>query len=234
MILFVEVKARKTLTDALDSVSLSSQRRIEAAGRDWIAAQDDAHMLSWRNDVIAIVPGRTRAAFRECVVTRSAPRPTSPAMTSRTTRAMSKLNIAVQMDHISTVQITGDSTFALMLEAQARGHTLWHYEVGSLAMRDGVVSARGAPVKVADEEGRHYELADEARRDLSEFDVVLMRQDPPFHMGYITADAPAGAHSSRYVSGQRPGGSAQRARKNLRHRLSRPDAGNADYPRRRH
>ncbi len=100
---------------------------------------------------------------------------------------MSKLNIAVQMDHISTVQITGDSTFALMLEAQARGHTLWHYEVGSLAMRDGVVSALGAPVQVADEEGRHYELADESRRDLSEFDVVLMRQDPPFHMGYITA-----------------------------------------------
>ena len=100
---------------------------------------------------------------------------------------MSKLNIAVQMDHISTVQITGDSTFALMLEAQARGHTLWHYEVGSLALRDGAVSALGAPVKVADERGRHYELADEARRDLSGFDVVLMRQDPPFHMGYITA-----------------------------------------------
>ncbi len=100
---------------------------------------------------------------------------------------MTKLNIAVQMDHISTVQITGDSTFALMLEAQARGHTLWHYEVGSLAMRDGVVSAMGAPVKVADEEGRHYELADGTRCDLSKFDVVLMRQDPPFHMGYITA-----------------------------------------------
>ncbi len=100
---------------------------------------------------------------------------------------MTKLNIAVQMDHISTVQIAGDSTFALMLEAQARGHMLWHYEVGSLAMRDGVVSALGAPVQVADEKGRHYELAAEARRDLSEFDVVLMRQDPPFHMGYITA-----------------------------------------------
>ncbi len=56
VILFVEVKARNTLSDALDSVSLASQRRIEAAGRDWIAAQPDAHMLSWRNDVIAIVP----------------------------------------------------------------------------------------------------------------------------------------------------------------------------------
>ncbi len=56
VILFVEVKARKTLSDALDSVSLASQRRIEAAGRDWIAAQDDSHMLSWRNDVVAIVP----------------------------------------------------------------------------------------------------------------------------------------------------------------------------------
>jgi putative endonuclease len=56
VVLFVEVKARKTLSDALDSVSHTSQRRIEAAGREWIAAQDDAHMLSWRNDVIAIVP----------------------------------------------------------------------------------------------------------------------------------------------------------------------------------
>lgn len=100
---------------------------------------------------------------------------------------MTKLKIAVQMDHISTVQIEGDSTFALMLEAQERGHTLWHYEVASLAMRDGVVSARGEPVRVADEKGKHFELGTTERRDLSQFDVVLMRQDPPFHMGYITA-----------------------------------------------
>jgi glutathione synthase len=100
---------------------------------------------------------------------------------------MTKLKIAVQMDHISSVQIEGDSTFALMLEAQARGHDLWHYEVPSLAMRDGVVSARGESVKVADEKGKHFQLGAQARRDLSDFDVVLMRQDPPFHMGYITA-----------------------------------------------
>ena len=56
VVLFVEVKARKSLTEALDSVSYASQRRIEAAGEHWIAGQDDAHMLSWRNDVIAIVP----------------------------------------------------------------------------------------------------------------------------------------------------------------------------------
>lgn len=97
------------------------------------------------------------------------------------------LKIAVQMDHISTLHIGGDSTFALMLEAQARRHSLFHYTVDTLTMRDGCVFANGEDVKVRDVEGDHYTLGARRRVDLSQFDVVLMRQDPPFHMGYITA-----------------------------------------------
>ena len=97
------------------------------------------------------------------------------------------LRVAVQMDHIKTVQIEGDSTFALMLEAQARGHELYHYEVDRLSMRDAVVYADCEPVKVQDVEGAHFELGAAKRENLEDMDVVLMRQDPPFHMGYITA-----------------------------------------------
>ncbi len=97
------------------------------------------------------------------------------------------LRVAVQMDHISTVQIAGDSSFALMLEAQKRGHHLFHYEVDRLSMRDGRVYAACEPVKVNDVEGAHYELESPNHEDLAHMDVILMRQDPPFHMGYITA-----------------------------------------------
>ncbi|MEE9313938.1 MAG: glutathione synthase [Rhizobiaceae bacterium] len=97
------------------------------------------------------------------------------------------LRIAVQMDHISTVHIAGDSSFALMLEAQARGHELFHYEVDRLSMRDGVVYSDCEPVTVRDVEGDHYTLGEAKRENLGDMDVILMRQDPPFHMGYITA-----------------------------------------------
>ena len=97
------------------------------------------------------------------------------------------LSVAVQMDHVSGIDIKGDTTFALMLEAQRRGHALHHYGVSQLSMRGGLVSAEMEPLRVADEHGRHYELGDPARRDLGALDVVLMRQDPPFDMGYITA-----------------------------------------------
>ncbi|MGI9365101.1 MAG: glutathione synthase [Rhizobiaceae bacterium] len=97
------------------------------------------------------------------------------------------LRVAVQMDHIKTVLIEGDSTFALMLEAQRRGHELYHYEVDRLSMRDGVVYADCEPVTVRDEQGNHYDLEAAQRQDLAAMDVILMRQDPPFHMGYITA-----------------------------------------------
>ena len=97
------------------------------------------------------------------------------------------LRIAVQMDHIKTVQIEGDSTFALMLEAQARGHELFHYEVDRLSMRDGQVYADCESVSVRDVKGDHFTLGEPQRQNLDTMDVILMRQDPPFHMGYITA-----------------------------------------------
>lgn len=97
------------------------------------------------------------------------------------------MKIAVQMDHISTLHIEGDTTFALMLEAQARGHELFHYTTDRLGMRDGKVFAGLEPVTVQDVDGDHYTLGEKVHTDLSTMDVILMRQDPPFHMGYITA-----------------------------------------------
>ncbi len=97
------------------------------------------------------------------------------------------LTVAVQMDHISSLQIAGDTTFALMLEAQRRGHNLLHYLPERLSMGDGRVFAAMEAVRVADEEGRHYAMDDAQIVDLSDCDVVLMRQDPPFDMAYISA-----------------------------------------------
>ncbi|MBP0462505.1 glutathione synthase [Roseomonas sp. PWR1] len=98
------------------------------------------------------------------------------------------LRVAVQMDPIESINIDGDSTFALMLEAQARGHRLWHYHVRDLALRGGRVTAWAKPIEVRREHGRHFTLGAEEELDLGEgADVVLMRQDPPFDMAYITA-----------------------------------------------
>jgi glutathione synthase len=97
------------------------------------------------------------------------------------------LNVAVQMDPIAGIDITGDSTFALMLEAQRRGHSLFHYHVKSLALQNGTLSARGEPATVRDEKGNHFALDTTGKIDLASQNVILMRQDPPFDMGYITA-----------------------------------------------
>ncbi|WP_027230867.1 glutathione synthase [Phyllobacterium sp. UNC302MFCol5.2] len=96
------------------------------------------------------------------------------------------LQVAVQMDHIKSIRIGGDTTFALCLEAQKRGHVLLHYTPDRLSLRDGVVSARIEDLSVRDVEGDHFTLGEPIRRDLSEMDVVLLRQDPPFDMNYIT------------------------------------------------
>jgi glutathione synthase len=96
------------------------------------------------------------------------------------------LKIAVQMDPIQSINIDGDSTFALMLEAQARGAALFYYEPRHLALRDGRVFARGHYVSVRREKGDHVSLKPEAIVELSDMDVVLLRQDPPFDMAYIT------------------------------------------------
>lgn len=98
------------------------------------------------------------------------------------------LRVAVQMDPIATINIAGDSTFHLMLAAQARGAELWHYDVGSLAWEAGRVTARATPVSVQRVAGDHYRLGEARTIDLGrDVDVVLMRQDPPFDLGYITA-----------------------------------------------
>ncbi|HEX2255399.1 MAG TPA: glutathione synthase [Afifellaceae bacterium] len=96
------------------------------------------------------------------------------------------LKVAFQMDHVSGLHIAGDTTFALMLEAQRRGHELLHYTPERLSMRSGRVSAVAESVKVADEPGRHYALGPPEPVDLAACDVVMMRQDPPFDMAYIT------------------------------------------------
>ena len=98
------------------------------------------------------------------------------------------LKVAVQMDAMSTVTMDGDSTFALMLEAQRRGHALWHYEVRHLSFTAGSPPrALAHPIKVQRVAGNLHAFGPEESLDLSTMDVVLMRQDPPFDMGYITA-----------------------------------------------
>ncbi|GLQ39798.1 glutathione synthetase [Rhizobium albus] len=97
------------------------------------------------------------------------------------------LKVAVQMDHVQSINIEGDSTFAMCLEAQARGHELYHYTPDLLTLRDGKVFARIEPMTVKDEKGAHYTLGEPVRTDLSTMDVVLLRQDPPFDMAYITS-----------------------------------------------
>jgi glutathione synthase len=96
------------------------------------------------------------------------------------------LKVAVQMDPIERIKIAGDSTFALLLEAQARGHALFYYTPDRLAMTDGAVSARLRPLSVRDKAGDHFTLGEEARAKLDALDVILLRQDPPFDMNYIT------------------------------------------------
>lgn len=98
------------------------------------------------------------------------------------------LNVAVQMDPIQSINIAGDSTFALMLSAQARGHTLFHYAAEDLNYAAGRVWAKAHPVTVQRVVGDHFSFGDPVSLDLGDdADVVLMRQDPPFDLGYITA-----------------------------------------------
>ncbi len=96
------------------------------------------------------------------------------------------LTVAIQMDPIDKIDIGGDSTFALALEAQSRGHKLWYYLPKHLAQRDGKVSTRAHTLVVRYERGNHFTLGAQQPLDLATIDVVLLRQDPPFDMGYIT------------------------------------------------
>ncbi|QZD95458.1 glutathione synthase [Qipengyuania gelatinilytica] len=103
------------------------------------------------------------------------------------------LRVAVQMDPLESINIAGDSSFALMLSAQERGHEVWHYDVESLAWESdgspmGKITAHAAPVTVQRVAGDHFTAGERRRIDLAQdIDVVLMRQDPPFHLGYISS-----------------------------------------------
>ena len=97
------------------------------------------------------------------------------------------LAVAIQMDPIESINIAADSTFMLALEAQARGHALFHYLPSDLAFRDGRLYAQARPLEVRREAGNHFTFGIAETIDLSTLDVVLMRQDPPFDMAYITA-----------------------------------------------
>lgn len=103
------------------------------------------------------------------------------------------LRVAVQMDPLESINIAGDSSFALMLSAQERGHELWHYDVSTLAYESdgtpvGKITAHAAPVSVQRVAGDHFKAGERRRIDLArDIDVVLMRQDPPFDLGYISA-----------------------------------------------
>jgi glutathione synthase len=100
--------------------------------------------------------------------------------------AVKSLRIAVQMDPIETMVVARDTSLALMLEAQARGHDVWWFTPNDVFFDTGVVKARARCVEVSLNVEKHYETRDEAVRALDDFDVVLIRQDPPFDMGYVS------------------------------------------------
>lgn len=97
-----------------------------------------------------------------------------------------KLTVAVQMDPIERINVSGDSTFALLLEAQARGHELFYYTPDMLTMRGGRVFARIQTLAVRDQPGDHFTLGPPSETALDPLDVVLLRQDPPFDLAYVT------------------------------------------------
>ncbi len=98
-----------------------------------------------------------------------------------------KLKVAVQMDPIAHINISGDSTFALLLEAQARGHELFFYTPDALSLQNGKVTAPLQTLQVRDEKGAHFSLGAPQVHDLAALDVILLRQDPPFDLAYITS-----------------------------------------------
>ena len=96
------------------------------------------------------------------------------------------LKVAVQMDPIARINIRGDSTFAMLLEAQKRGHAISYYTPDHMAQRGRAVFATVRPLNVRDQEGDHFSLGESSRVNLASFDVILLRQDPPFDLAYIS------------------------------------------------
>ena len=96
------------------------------------------------------------------------------------------LKVAFQMDHVGSLDISGDTTFALCLEAQRRGHEIFHYVPESLTYENGIISAPIEPMEVRDNKSNHFSLKPPIQSDFSNIDILLMRQEPPFDMNYIT------------------------------------------------
>jgi glutathione synthase len=177
---FVEVKARASDDAAARSLDAHRLRRVAVAA-ERLAARYMRPDDELRIDALFIVPRRLPRHMPNCLarVTKARPGPSGGSMT---------LTVAVQMDPLEGIGIAGDSTFALMLSAQARGYRLYHYLAEALTYRDGRLYAGAYPVTVQPVPGDHFKLGDLRVLDLStDVDVVLMRQDPPFDLGYITA-----------------------------------------------
>jgi hypothetical protein len=136
---------------------------------------------------------------------------------------MAPLRIGYLMDPLETVRVDHDSTFALMLEAQKRGHTVHYFEQGWLRFNGKCAEARMRHVTVRREPGRHFDVLDEAVRPLSELDVLFLRKDPPVDAEFL--------HATHPHLHQRPGGHPRRQREALRAALPGPDAGHAHHPR---
>src|ERR1700730_3784023 len=114
------------------------------------------------------------------------------------------LSVAVQMDPIERINISGDSTFALLLEAQARGHPLTYYTPDKLALRDGRLFASVQSLTVRDLPGEHFALGAARRVELTAFDVILLRQDPPLDLASITTTHPLQRVAPTTLAGHAP------------------------------
>ena len=112
------------------------------------------------------------------------------------------LAVAIQMDPLETVDIEADSSFALALEAQTRGHGLYHYLPRQLSYRQGRIVATARPFRLRRERGKHVEFGSPETIDLATMDVVLMRQDPPFNLAYISATLPTARNRPAISSGE--------------------------------
>ena len=143
------------------------------------------------------------------------------------------LKVAFQMDPIERIDIRGDSTFALLLEAQWRGHDVFYYTPNNLSLRDGKLIAEGHSLTVEDKPGAHYRLAHPRAVDLAEYDVVQLRQDPPFDMAYITTTHLLERLQPRTVVVNDPAAVRNAPGEGVRARFSRPDARRPSSPARR-
>ena len=143
------------------------------------------------------------------------------------------LKVAVQMDPIQSINITGDSTFAMMLEAQRRGHALFYYQTKTLALGGGSLFATGNDVTVRDEKGNHFTLGEERRADLGNMRRGADAPGPALRHGLHHRHPHAGDDPPEDAGGERSGGSAQRAGKALRAQLPAVHAGDADHARSR-